>query len=67
MMTLFRCPCRCHDADIYGVPVTDVVEAAIACDYCKNDHTEVFREPYKPPTDWKPSDDQADGEGKETL
>lgn len=66
-MTVYRCACACHDADeIHGVPVTDVVEAAIACDLCKNDHVAVFKEPYSPPEHWKPENDATGDEGRET-
>jgi hypothetical protein len=63
---VFRCLCVCHDAGDWGVVVTDVVEAAVACDRCKNDHVAVFKPDFSPPTDWKP-ETQADGEGKEEL
>lgn len=66
-VTIYRCPCDCHDSGIEGVSVTNVVEAAVACDLCKNDHVAVFKPDFPPPKDWQPSDDQADGEGKETL
>jgi hypothetical protein len=62
---VFRCLCPCHDAGDWGVVVTDVVEAAIACGRCKNDHVAVFRPDFMPPTQWKPDATADDGEGKE--
>lgn len=45
------CLCRCHrppDVLLYnvqGVPLTDVLEAAVACPGCVNAHTAVFAKP----------------------
>lgn len=64
-LMLIRCQCPCHGEDFYGVLVTDPIEAVTACAHCVDDHVPALT--YKPPTDWKPGDDQADGEGKETL
>jgi hypothetical protein len=65
-MTVYRCPCGCHDAGIDGVPVTNVVEAAVACDLCKNDHVAVFKPDFPPPTDWTPEHDATGDEGRES-
>lgn len=49
---------------IVPVDASDPIEAAVACDVCRHNHTIVFSdEPkkYLPPTDWHP---QADGEGE---
>lgn len=60
-MTVYRCPCPCHGSE-WGVPIADVIEAAVACDTCKNDHVAVFKPDFPPPKPWVPD---APGEGEE--
>lgn len=65
---VYRCLCSCHDAGDWGVLVTNVVEAAVACEKCKNDHVAVFKPDFPAPQDWTPDRDadSTGDEGRET-
>ena len=62
-VTTYRCCCDCHDAGMWGVLVTDPIEAVTARKTCLDDHVPALD--FKPPVDWKP--DSTGDEGRETL
>lgn len=46
------CECPCHFGSVQhpeSVPVTDVIEAAVACDTCRHLHCPALRTPEPPP------------------
>jgi hypothetical protein len=61
-MTQYRCLCDCHDAGIWGVLVTDPIEAVTACKHREDNHVPALD--FKPPENWTPESD-ATGEGRE--